>query len=121
MREILAGIAAIIVDVVVDAPADAGTLQSFGIGLPGVVAAAIADRRTAMRAVGIDGARHQIEAVGIGRPEDGTMIAVAERKGVRERVIKRQVGAREITHCERCGFAGAPVRGDPVVERAAIC
>ena len=91
----------------VDLPGNAVGLELLGHGRVGETAVkgtAISDETlqdgAAARASGIEGSGHGVEAIGIGRAEDGTEIAVADGEGVGEGVVKGKIGTSVIAHRE---------------------
>ncbi len=61
-------------------------------------------------AVGVDRPGHPHVAVGVGRPEDGAEVVVADGEGVGQRELERDVVARVVAHGEWTG--GVAVRRD---------
>ncbi|CAB3875758.1 hypothetical protein LMG3410_03036 [Achromobacter aegrifaciens] len=93
--------------VLVDAPADAGGLQAFGIGRPGVGARRIAARelvvgiaqgRAVAAAQAVVGAGPDEQPVGVGAAGERAVIGVADREGARHGVLEGHVLVREVRH-----------------------
>ena len=122
LAKIFADIAAVIVEVVIDAPGDAGALQPLRVSLPCAnFSFIVIGRGATLLTVRIDRSCHQVIAIGICGTEHRTMIAVADREGVGQRIVIRDVGARVIAHGERTRRAvRLAMRADPIVHRAAI-
>src|SRR5207344_3177596 len=85
-------------DVLVDLPRNARTLQALGVGSPAVTQFRIVDHRPAALAVVADPAGPHVVPVRISGAEKGAMVAVADREGVRKRVVKWYVAPRVVGH-----------------------
>ena len=97
-------VAEVVVGVLVDLPAHAGVLQRLGVGLPGQARTRRRRRRPGRpRCRRVDHAGPQVGAVGAGRAEDRAVVGVADRVGVGQRVVERDVGAVEVAHA--CGWS----------------
>src|SRR5262249_56372921 len=77
--------------VLVDLPADPRRLKALGVGLPSVPELVVGDHRAAALAVVAVPAGPHVVAVGVGRTEHRTVIAVAHRESVGERVLERKL------------------------------
>lgn len=117
-------VAAKVVLLLIDLPTDALLLQSLGIGHPGERAALgrrVADHGAAVFAFRIDRAGHPVHAVGPGRPHDRAVIRIADREGLGQGKLERDVLALMVSHAIR---AIDPIRlamgGKPVVHLAAV-
>jgi hypothetical protein len=58
----------------------------------------VVEQRAAHRAARVDHARHQIRAVRVGRAGQRAEVGVANREGVSQRVVERNVAAQVIAH-----------------------
>ncbi len=123
-------IAAVVVrDVLVDHPAHARVLQALGIGLPFVALG-----RGTGRAPGIDvvhvghvaargavGAGPVERAVGVRAGVHRAVVVVADREGVGQRELERQLGLGEVAHRLHVGRGAADLLvARPLVEAAAV-
>ncbi len=113
--------------VLVDLPADARGLQLLWEGRPTVARLGVVDDRAAARSVVADPARPHVVPVRIGGTQQRAVVRVAQRERVGQRVVERDVLAREVGH--RVGALGRHplvvaaavpglVRRRPVVRRA---
>ncbi|CUI63027.1 Uncharacterised protein [Achromobacter xylosoxidans] len=93
--------------VLVDAPADAGALQAFGIGGPGVgagrIAAAqlvvgVAQRRPVAAPQAVVGAAPEEQPIRIGAAGERAVVGVAHGEGARHGVLERHVGLGVVRH-----------------------
>ena len=95
-----------VADVLIDLPGDAGLLQALGIGGPVVAGFGVVDDRAAALAVVADPAGPHVVAVRVGRAEQRAVVGVADREGVGQRVVERDVAAGEVRHRRRALVAG---------------
>ena len=101
-------------DVLVDLPAHSGGEQLFREGAPAVAVGRIVDDRAAVLAVVSDPAGPHVVAVRARRTEQRAVVGVADREGVGERVMERDVVARQVGHRRRA------LGGDPAVVLALV-
>lgn len=112
----------------VDLPGNAAGLELLGHGRVGEAAvngAAIGDESlqdgAAVPAGGVERSGDRVEAIGIGRAEDGTEIVVAEGEGVGESVVEGKIGASVIAHGEHGVVrVDGNVRSDETVHSADV-
>ena len=118
VREVGKAIVAVVLVLLIDLPGDARRLQPLGVGRPfhalelrrvlgriGVVVGLfwrVVDDDLAVVAGGEAAvAGEQVEPVGVGLGEDRAVVGVADREGVGERVVERQVRAGVVAHGQR--------------------
>jgi len=112
----------------VDLPGNASGLELLGHGRVGEAAVkgtAIGDETlqegAAVGAGGIERSGHGVEAIGIGRAEDGTEIVVTDGEGVGEGVVEGKIGASVIAHGEHSVVrVDGNVRSDETVHGAVV-
>ncbi|OMP13437.1 hypothetical protein COLO4_01693 [Corchorus olitorius] len=101
-------------DVLVDLPRDAGGLQHLRIRRPAVAGFSVVDHGATADVVVADVAGPHVVAVRIGRRGCRAVIGVADGESVGQRVVERNVLARQVRHRR-----GALVR-DPAIVTAAV-
>ena len=101
-------------DVLVHLPADARRRQLLRVSRPVVAGFGVVQHGPAAPAVVADPARPHVVAVGIGRAQERAVVRVADREGVGQRVVERDVVARVVRHGRRA------LGGNPLVVLAGI-
>ncbi len=120
--EVLQHVAAVVVLLLVDAPAHARLLEPLGVGGPPVRRGRrVVGDRAAPGAGRVDGAGHPVEPVGPGRAEDRTEVVVADGEGLGQRELERYVLPGVVAHHVRAVLpVRLAVRGQPAVHLPAV-